>query len=268
LIRHDCAAEALEFSFAFLAGQQHTSLLSMNTVAGEGPFANLLSDNFYGNSRTVFHRDEFTRACFRPMVDAETFIHSKVSKNTRKGTQRLRRKLAAQGELVTNVSTVYNEQWIEELLTLESAGWKGQAGTSLASDQATNRFFREMAKRMWDHHKLIISRTSFNDSPISMFCDLLHQGQGAHFKTAFDESHSEYSPGLIAELAHIDHLHESKMEFVDSCADPGHATMNRVWPDRVRYQSLVIAIGGRVSRLAASTFPFMQFASRLFNRKK
>ncbi len=268
LIRHDCAAEVLEFSFAFLAGQRKTNLLSMNTVAGEGPFANLLSDNFYRNTRTVFHRDEFTRSCFRPMTDAETFIHSKVSKNTRKGTQRLSRKLSAQGDLVTQVSTAYNEPWIEELLRLESAGWKGQSGTSLASNQPTNRFFCEMAQRMWNHERLIISRTSFNDRPISMFCDLIHQGQGAHFKTTFDESFREYSPGLIAEFANIERLHEANIEFVDSCADPDHSMMNRVWPDRVRYQSLVVAIGGPVSRLAAAMFPLMQVAGRLLKKDR
>ncbi len=268
LIRHDCAAEVVEFLLAFLSEKLNTNLLSMNTVAGDGTFANLLSDSFYRSRRTVFHRDEFTRSCFRPMEDGETFINTKVSKNTRKGTQRLSRKLAMQGNLVTDVSTIYRDQWIEQFLKLESAGWKGQMGTAIASDPATNRFFREMAKRMWSNDKLIISRTSFNDCPISMFCDLIHQGQGAHFKTAFDESLSEYSPGLIAELANIQRLHESNVDLVDSCADPDHSMINRVWPDRVRFQSLVIAIGGPASGLAASLFPLMQFGSRLFQKKR
>ena len=268
LIRYDCATEVLEFIFEFLAEEMNTNLISMNTVAGEGAIANLLTDNFYRNSRTVFHRDEFTRSCFRPMCDGETYIKTKVSKNTRKGTRRLSRKLAFQGELVTEVSTDCSNQWIEEFLNLESAGWKGQTGTSIASDQATRQFFCEMTSRMLNSNRLIISRTSFDDRPISMFVDLIHQGRGAHFKTTFDESFGEYSPGLIAELANIHRLHQSNIEFVDSCADPDHSMINRVWPDRVRFQSLVIAIRGPISRLAVSTFPLMQFLSCIFKWKK
>ncbi len=264
LIRYDCADEVVEFIFADLGRRLNTSLFSMNTVVGEGIFANLLSDNFYRNSRTVFHRDEFTRSCFRPMEDAETFINSKVSKSTRKGTQRLSRKLSTRGELATEFSTHHNPAWIEEFLALESAGWKGQTGTAIASDQSTSGFFREMTRRMLDKQKMVISRTSLNDHPISMHCDLKHREQAAHFKIAFDESLSEFSPGLIGELANIRHLHESAVEFVDSCADPDHSMINRVWPDRVRFQSLVVALRGPTSRLATSLFPLIQSAGTLF----
>lgn len=272
LLRRDCAAEALQFALQYLHTEHGVQMLSVNTVAGQGAFANLLTNQFYGSLMTVFHRDAFTRACFSPASDAETYINSQVSKSTRKGTQRLSRKLAESGDLTTQWSDASSRvadhaMWIDEYLNLEAAGWKGREGTALSTSDATLAFFREMATRTMPLGKLQMLKVSLDGRPVSMICDLFGHNRGAHFKTTFDESLHEFSPGLIAELENIPQLHQRNLELVDSCADPNHSMINRVWSDRVRFQSLVIALGGKLSQAAVASMPLLQLARHSLRKK-
>lgn len=269
LIRKDCASEVLDFIFEVIHRQYQASLFSLNTVSCEGDFASLLTDNLADQDRTVFHRDHFTRACFVPMQDAETYINTKVAKNTRKGTQRLRRKLA---DSAAEPSTAYSQpddaHWIEDYLSLEAAGWKGKAGSAFACDPAAKCFFVEMATRMMQSGKMRIAKTMFQNKPIAIACDLVQGQRAAHFKTTFDESLHTYSPGLMLELDNIAEWHNRQIRFVDSCADPQHSMINRVWPDRTHYQSLVVALGGFLPGLAVATMPLFQHLSKLIKKNR
>ncbi|QDV71536.1 hypothetical protein Poly24_52730 [Rosistilla carotiformis] len=268
LLRRDCDAEAWRFALEYLATEQGVQLLSMDTVSGQDRFANLITDHFHAASMTVFHRDAFTRACFLPAPDAETYLNAQVSKSTRKGTQRLSRKLAERGELTTRCAEEDDHAtWIEEYIALEAAGWKGRQGTAFASSERGLGFFREMATRMLSKRKMQILKVSQDERPISMMCDLTTSGRGAHFKTTFDETLHEYSPGLIAELENIPIMHDRGLEIVDSCADPDHSMINRVWPDRIRFQSLVVALGGKLSNIAAASLPMLQLVHHSITKK-
>ncbi len=268
LIRRDCAEATLDFMLEFVGNALKTSLLSFDTVLAEGPLAKLLINNFHQNHRTVFYRDQFTRACFQPMDCAETFINTKVAKSTRKGTQRLRRKLEKQGAVETDFLTNYSPELIDEFLALEAAGWKGNDGTALKCKDSTRKFFHEMSRRMLDSGNMVITRTSLDDRPIAMLCDFQHDAQGAQFKIAFDESLQDYSPGLILEFDTVKRLHNTDMKFIDSCADPNHSMINRVWQDRVSYQSLVIALRGQLSQFAVSSMPLIQQTKKLFQKNR
>ncbi len=268
LIRRDCGREVLSYIFETLSKDTGASLLSFDTVAGEGEFQEVLTDVLYRNSATVFRRDAFTRACFCPMQDAETYIKTKVSKSCRKNTLRLERKLGKDGEL--EVTTLADNdsaaQWTRDFLSLEASGWKGQGKTALASQESNCGFFEEMSQRMAATGKLAMLKIAYRNQPIGMLFDLHHEDYAIAFKTAFDESYAEYSPGLIAELHNIKRLHDCDVRMMDSCADPDHPMINRVWKDRNRYQSFVVAIGGQLSRFAVASMPLVQATGKLFKK--
>jgi hypothetical protein len=44
--------------------------------------------------------------------------------------------------------------------------------------------------------------------------------------------------------------------------------INRVWPDRLRYQNLVIACGGPISKLAVAAMPLLQQVNRFFHPRR
>lgn len=268
LIRQDCASQALDFLFQSLHETLGCQMLGLGPIMASGRFGDIFSDALWRSDVPVFSRDEFTRACFLPRNDADSYIMTEVSSKTRKGTLRLRRKLERQGPVVTQVLETVDPAWIDAFLELEAAGWKGQQGTALANTQGTAAFFREMTRRKLANGKARFTKVTFKSRPVSMLCDLLQGDSGAAFKTAFDESMAEWSPGLMAELDNIHTLHDRGTRFLDSCAAPDHSMINRVWSDRVQFRRCVVATGGTASGFAVSLMPLIQQFARTIRTKR
>ena len=70
----------------------------------------------------------------------------------------------------------------------------------------------------------------------------------------------------MVEFDEVSRMFADEIEFSDSCADPNHSMINRVWSDRVRFQSLVIASNKVLPRLAVSLMPVIQQAKFLFSK--
>jgi hypothetical protein len=267
LLRKDCASEVLSFLLEYLGRNSRRHLLSLNTICGQGEFQQILTDVLFDTGLTAFHRDAFTRACFFPDESAQSYIDARFSKNTRKGTLRLERKLSSLGNLETKIisrdSSIHD--WAEQFLTLESSGWKGTRGTSLSSTVAEASFFRELAAKSIAAGKMSLLKVEFSRKPIAMTCDLRQGSYGIAFKRAYDETLAEFSPGLIAEMKNIFRLHEDGIFELDSCAEPNHSMINRVWSGRTRFQSLVIALRRGIPRFAVASMPMMQLVGKQLN---
>ena len=268
LIRRDCQKATWNFTLKYIANELNVSLFGMEWICDEGVFANLLTDVHFDEKLTVFYRDEFTRAAFRPMQDADTFLKTKVAKNTRKGTLRLKRKLEALGLVETEFFSNYSKDIVDQFIELESSGWKGRNKSGFAADEDETRFLHEATKAMMQEGSATIGRVSFKGKPIAMLCVLKGRDQSAQFKIAYDETFKEYTPGLIMELEEISRLHDESIECCDSCAEPNHTMINRVWPDRKRMRSLVIAKPKLLARLAVSLMPLFQLAKNLLKKKR
>ena len=212
LIRKDCAKEVWKFALEYLA-QQNTKLLSLDTVSAEGDFANLLIEHLYSSDQPAFYRDRFTRACFKPLDDSETYIKAQVSPKTRKSVQRLRRKLAKQGvgEVRTQFTYQYDDKIVRAFLELEAAGWKGKSQTAFQSSPNSQAFFESITKRLFASQKMVAIQTFLGDKRIAIAFDLLEGDRAAHYKIAYDESLREFSPGLILELDNIQRLHDDEL---------------------------------------------------------
>jgi len=85
-------------------------------------------------------------------------------------------------------------------------------------------------------------------------CNIL-AGEGAFcFKIGFDATLGRYSPGVQLELENLRGFHDYGLAWMDSCADPDNAMINRLWPDRRRISTLLVPCGGafgQSSRLGA-----------------
>lgn len=266
LIRTDCKKQAWEFMLEFVNDELNTSLFSLNTVLGEGDFANLVTEKNFNSNLATFCRDAFTRACFKPTSDEETYFKTSVAKSTRKGTERLRRKLEKLGEVTTDYFYNYDPELIRKFLELEASGWKGAGGTALASQPDTKSFFEDMMSKSMKDGKGVIAQISLNQQAIAMLVVLQQDSRTAQFKIAFDEQLKEFTPGTMVEFDEIRRMFTDEIEFSDSCADPNHSMINRLWHDRVRFQSLVIAKNKMLPRLAVSMMPIIQQFKFLFSK--
>ena len=101
--------------------------------------------------------------------------------------------------------------------------------------------------------------------PVAMKCNFL-AGRGSFaFKIAFDESYSHFSPGMLMEIENIRRFHAiPDIEWMDSCAVPSQAMINRLWPGRRIIQTVLVSTGNPPGNLAVSAIPMLRWLKRLF----
>lgn len=79
---------------------------------------------------------------------------------------------------------------------------------------------------------------------VAMKCNLLAGDAVFCFKIAFDEEWARFSPGVLLEVENVERFHAGEATWMDSCADPDNAMINRLWPDRRRISTLLVPCGG------------------------
>lgn len=268
LVRRDCARAVFEF-FLQAAKDERAQVVHLPQISGDGPLHRILVESNAAAKRSVFTKDLQTRAEFRSAADADTFLKACLSRQKRQGIQRTERRLAETGTLATVWFAPGDDanKWADEFLKLEASGWKGREGTALGSDAEQAGFFRGLLQRGAAEGKLLLGKLSFDGRPIAMICNLMSDRGGYSFKIAYDETISDYSPGLLIELALIRELHARGVDWVDSCAASDHPMINHLWPARAIRQSLVIGTGARGGDLATAAMPLVRWLKDSLKKK-
>ncbi|HEX8714351.1 MAG TPA: GNAT family N-acetyltransferase, partial [Solirubrobacteraceae bacterium] len=86
---------------------------------------------------------------------------------------------------------------LETFLRLEASGWKGESGTAILSEAATERLYREFAHAAAAKGWMRLYVLEAGGEPIAADYGCAFAGVGVFIKTGFDEAHSRLSPGLV-----------------------------------------------------------------------
>jgi CelD/BcsL family acetyltransferase involved in cellulose biosynthesis len=123
---------------------------------------------------------------------------------------------------------------VEKFLALEAKGWKGAQHTALAADADLAAFARSMLAGFAAEGKLAIHLLEVDGEPVAAGLTLRSGARAFYWKTAYDESFAEYSPGLQLTLE-ISRIHErdASIAATDSCAIEGHPMIDRLWTARL-----------------------------------
>ncbi len=178
--------------------------------------------------------------------------------------RRLEEELAAPTELVdcSDDPAAY-----ERFLSLEKEGWKGEAGTALASSPGDARFFRELCARTADRGRLQLLALALGERIVAMQCNLLDRDCMFAFKVAYDRTLARFSPGVLLEMDAIGAFHETlDAEMADSCAAPDSELINRLWPDRRRVSSVVLPSTAGARAILATGLGAKRGARRVVQR--
>lgn len=199
---------------------------------------------------TVAHQE---RAMLASSLNAQDYLASAMSAKKRKELRRQRKRLAQLGELTFEriEGTRGIEPWTEQFLTLEAAGWKGEAGSALKNDTATYAFFADAMSGAATARRLERLTLRLDAKPIAMLANLLTSPGAYSFKTAFDENYARFSPGLLLQIENLDLLDRAGIAWTDSCAVQGHSMIERIWREKRQFVSRNVAIGGSLRRLTA-----------------
>ena len=231
------AAELLVDAMVGLRGRSGAAVLEW--IPLEGPATSALLDAARGRRGSPLWWERFDRAALLAGPGA-------VADRTDHRHRRLRRKSRALERDVGPVvvrDRAADESAVGAFLELEAGSWKGREATALGSSPDSAAFFAAMCEAARVAGQLELLGLSAGDTTVAMACNLVAGDGVYHFKSAFDEGTSKYSPGALLMLDVRDHFDGSAARLRDSCADPGSPLFEELWPDRIGVGTLVIPRG-------------------------
>ena len=89
--------------------------------------------------------------------------------------------------------------------------------------------------------RLQIARLSLDGRTIAAGAVLRSQARAYYWKTAYDPAYAPFSPGLQLTLAMSPDLQaDRRLTLADSCADPDHPMIDRIWTARIDLADFVL----------------------------
>ncbi|UER54067.1 GNAT family N-acetyltransferase [Kineosporiaceae bacterium SCSIO 59966] len=219
-------------------------LWSVEDLGDAGPLAAALEEAVAGLGGQVVRWEEHERAVLVRGDPANAGRGGSTARRARRARRAMDRELGP--VQVVDVST--DPGAVDRFLALESAGWKGRAGTALAARSGDTAFFREVCAAFAAEGRLEIRslRTAMGEAAMQT---ALHAGGSAfHFKTAYDESLADFSPGVQLLVDYRDTLAGGPVDLRDSCTAQENRTESRVWSGRRRIAWAVVPFAGPGSR--------------------
>lgn len=234
------------------AGAHGGALLQLQRLTENGPLhcALLEAIALRGQTSTApVHRE--TRALLDSDLAPQAYWEAAVRPKKRKELRRQSARLAEMGPLEFRhwQAGEPTSPWLDAFFALELAGWKGQAGSALASDPATAAWARTIVAGAASAKRLDMRMLAQNGAPIAMLVNFLCPPGGFSFKTAYAEGLARFSPGVLLQQANLDLLACADLQWIDSCAAPGHPMIDSLWRERRSLVWVNAAIGGRAQRL-------------------
>jgi len=221
-------------------------------LPAEGPAHAALERVLASGCRATYVTGEETRALLSGDMSAADYLAAAMSGKKRKELRRQHNRLAEEGAL-TFERLGGGEglaEWTAEFLSLEAAGWKGAAGSALASAPDTRVLFEETLAGAASAGRLERLALRLDGRAVAMLVNFFAPPGAFSFKTAFDERLARFSPGVLLQLENLALLERPGIAWADSCAAEGHPMIERLWKGGRRMVSRNIAIGGPLRRAA------------------
>jgi CelD/BcsL family acetyltransferase involved in cellulose biosynthesis len=105
--------------------------------------------------------------------------------------------------------------WLEEGFRIEASGWKGRAGTAIASTPETERFYRALARDFQQRDELRLTRVALDGNAVAFCFSLLYGNRIYTLKSGYDESIRKLAPGLVMQLLMVEKAFELGFETLE-----------------------------------------------------
>jgi CelD/BcsL family acetyltransferase involved in cellulose biosynthesis len=185
------------------------------------------------------------------VTDVEVLLKGRDAK-FRANLRRRMRKLRERGELRLRRHEEADASVLQRFYELEQAGWKGRAGTAIACDPSTRRFYDEAARWASEQGCLAVYALELEGTPIAMQWGLEQNGRYFLPKPAYDPTYASHSPGQILMhevLADLCRRGVAEFDFLGPWMD-----WKADWTSQVRVHNWCYVFGkgalGRLSYLA------------------
>ena len=215
--------------------------LLLPTLNADGPTA--LAIRTAGLRRRAVLRQLYERE--RAVLTAAPYpaagFEASLPKKRLKEWSRQMRRLKDRGDVAFRVAA--DALAIEAFLALEARGWKGAQRTALGADAGLAAFTRSLLASLARDGKLAIHLLELDGEALAVGVILRSGDRAFYWKTAYEESYAEFSPGLqlTLELSRVQQR-DASIAATNSCAIAGHPMIDRLWPARLALVDCVIAI--------------------------
>lgn len=265
LLRKGLETQTFEAFFLWAAsGESPCSLIEFGHFPVEGNIARAFVEVMNRFCLPTCLVDLSKRAVLLNRGDAKTYLSDSISGRKLKEYGRLGRRLAERGTITYQDlhSEEHLSEWIDGFLKLESAGWKGKAGTALASSPEQKEFFRSALTDAFYRGQLMMLRLRVGAHTIAYKCNFLSKPGAFAFKIAYDEHYGSFSPGVLLELENIRRFQTGNLVWMDSCANPEHFMANHLWSDRRILQTTLVATRGLFAGFVTAALPLAKWSWR------
>jgi hypothetical protein len=220
-------------------------LIQAGDMSGGSAVTDALETVLDGGAGSARLLETRIRAGLTSSDDPKAFWAASMSPRRLQGFARKRRQLSKEGELALSfvdepaaVTTA-----LEEFLRLEASGWKAARHSALASNPDTGRFARELVLGLAERRLVRIEALRLDGKPIAMWVVLLCGDAAFTWRTAYDETYSRFSPGvLLLEHTTMRLLADPTISFTDSCNHRDTGQQAERWPERHEVRDLLIDV--------------------------
>lgn len=146
---------------------------------------------------------------------------------------------------------------VDEILAIESDGYKGRIGVDVNSHSGENEWLKEMCDQFREIGRVLLYTLQVGEVVAAMHL-MIRAGDGLFvIQLVYNEEYSKFSPGIQLHLDVIDSFHiATDAQWIDSCTYEGNETFLRFYPDRRQVSTLLVAVGGRVDRAYVRFYVF------------
>ncbi len=155
---------------------------------------------------------------FLPINESWESFQKKISSSRRSSLRRLNKIAEESGELKTEIfcpSPANVDKYLDEIFSVEAAGWKSRFGTAMQMNSKLGLFFRSYSKNAAELGFLRICFLRINGKAIAVQIGLEYANRFWSLKIGFDEEWSKCSPGILLMNEVIHYAFEKKLEAVE-----------------------------------------------------
>ncbi|MEO0543580.1 MAG: GNAT family N-acetyltransferase [Pseudomonadota bacterium] len=245
LIERRGSEQIVDDFFATLGqpGVQLPKIVVFPDIFMDSPLASLIRATALSAGLPMATAKPVNRPWLDATIDADSYLHNAISPHHRRNLGRLWRKLEKLGRVEYDIARSPEQVRLqmEEFLLLENAGWKGRKRTSLAADRYRAAFAREAVNLLAERDRSRIFTLSLEGRVIASLIVFIEGGRAWTWKTTYDETMRELSPGMqlmtrVTETL----LDDPNVTSADSCALPDHPVMSRIWTQSRAVTTLVV----------------------------
>jgi CelD/BcsL family acetyltransferase involved in cellulose biosynthesis len=217
----------------------------------DGPVADVLGRSAHALGMPYRAYNRWERPIALRVPDGEDPLAARHSRKWLRNQERMLRRLGEElGTPVELRDRSDDRTAVDLLLGMEAAGHKGRNGVAVLTKPGEAAWFRAMCDGFRASGRLHVYALCAGSWTVALYL-LVQAGEGLFaIKATYDESLSRFSPGIQLHLAVIRHVTTATdIGWIDTCTYQGNTTLLRLYPDRRRVSSTVVAHGGIADRL-------------------